>query len=204
MGTVLVFLEMSRNLARYLPIGQFHVGRVPHVSFSFPSFPPSWTCAGLVLTGGLRSYVFFVAYYDPTDPDAVEAVDREIFTPGSSGKVINEVGERDTDAMLSGYDDYSLETSVEETSKGKRRQFLYFVLFHLGVIVVISVGVIMMLVTGPSSTEVVTYADALGIISSLIVFAQFTPQIYVTWKLKVDDLRLDSSPPFILLISLSV
>lgn len=132
--------------------------------------------------------MLFVIYYDPTDPDAAEAEDREIFTPGMGG-VINEAGERDTDAMLKHDDAFFLETSVEEKSKGKRRQFIFFVLFHIGVVIVISVGFILMLATGTTSHAVVTYADVLGLISSLIVFAQFTPQIYVTWRLKVGRQR---------------
>lgn len=78
----------------------------------------------------------------------------------------------------------------EERRREQKKQVIYFMIYHICTFLTILIGFVMIWIWGPKNKGVVYYAFFLGILSAVVVFVQFTPQIYITYKLKVFILKI--------------
>ena len=117
-----------------------------------------------------KSHILYVIYYDRTD---------------TSSPIVDK-----NDESLEAF----LEDEEEITKKRVRRnherqlQIIIFFVYLALMLFCVVLGYILLLSTGPYSPVLNGYAVTLGIIGVVAVLFQFTPQIYVTYKIKVFSL----------------
>lgn len=123
-----------------------------------------------ILFWGFKSHILYVIYYDRTD---------------TSSPIVDK-----NDESLEAF----LEDEEEITKKRVRRnherqlQIIIFFVYLALMLFCVVLGYILLLSTGPYSPVLNGYAVTLGIIGVVAVLFQFTPQIYVTYKIKVFSL----------------
>lgn len=113
-------------------------------------------------------FILYVMYYDPIGPTVIKYLrENPLEEVHISDKVrLNAANYKDV------------------TRKAKFIKFILSVGFMVLVFVSIVIGYFIMYVTDPQSSELKVYTIFLSVIGVLSVVVQFTPQIYITYKLK--------------------
>lgn len=81
-----------------------------------------------------------------------------------------------------------MSTNTESIIQRKRQKLLAFLLLLFITIISISLSAIAGILYynfGIDSTTIYNYAKVLGVISAILMIFQWSPQIYITWKMKV-------------------
>mmetsp|Transcript_8423 Transcript_8423/g.35215 ORF Transcript_8423/g.35215 Transcript_8423/m.35215 type:complete len:321 (-) Transcript_8423:48-1010(-) len=161
-----------------------------HDTFKCCTYISFWECQesliavyqlGISVFSVVCIHILYVVFYTPTEPAIVAhelGWDDEIDAHAPPGDLNTAPGE----AVEVG--DGAIPVSKEYVKQARRKQLIFFVLFNLLVAVCIAAGFIFMWITYPYSPLVVWYSYGLSAIGVLAVLFQFTPQIYMTYKIK--------------------
>lgn len=151
-----------------------------HCCASYVSF---WDCQKLLLAlyqlaisvfSVTCIYICYVIYYDPVGPpDMVEPQNQELDMEYS-------------DAVFDITDKAMIDQPQvdKKRQQGRRTQIIIFIVYYIFTAIAVSVGFVMIFAAGPYSPPILFYSLCITTVGVLSVLIQFTPQIYVTWKLK--------------------
>lgn len=114
-------------------------------------------------------------YYDPVGPpEMVEAQNQEVDMEYS-------------DAVFDITDKAMIDQPQvgKKRQEGRRTQIIIFIVYYILTAIAVLVGFVMIFAAGPYAPPIIFYSYCITTVGVLSVLIQFTPQIYVTWKLKV-------------------
>ena len=131
------------------------------------------------------SYVFYVIYYDPTDLSSADNLN-----DSEEGEQVSLVTPYEGRELSADEREALLKNKISPAARAieKKKQMIYFVIYHICTFIVIFIGYMMIVIGGPYNTAIIWYSYILGAISAVVVLIQFSPQIYITYKLKVSNL----------------
>ena len=113
----------------------------------------------------MKRHFLFVYYYNPSkDP-----------------KITLDINDDQNPINSDHLDDYDHDRLPYQ----RKLNWIGFFLYMAVILLIVLIGLFLISYYGNGSDEIIIYAEIFGVTSAIAVILQFTPQIYLTYKLKV-------------------